>query len=248
MLRERRINPPFRIVNVYSLQLKIDLVVSIIRALAERVCVSTLDEYKGKAPSFTQEGTYGQPTTARPIPAVAPFLNASARSAKMDEVTARDQCAQYKEIVAALCERFSDRLKAAVLFGSAARGEARRGSDHDLLVLIDGLPRDPVQRQRIVREPILPLLPDDVPGVVNFVAKTPGEMEANLTPLLLDVCVDGLCLYGDTYFQPYRNRALAALRDSGIQRRKVGGTWMWIFPQLPSGSWELSWEGYRERA
>ncbi|NCO34248.1 MAG: hypothetical protein AUJ92_07085 [Armatimonadetes bacterium CG2_30_59_28] len=48
-------------------------------------------------------------------------------------MTAREQQTQYDGVVAVLCEAFSDRLKAIVLFGSAARGEARRGSDHDLL-------------------------------------------------------------------------------------------------------------------
>jgi hypothetical protein len=46
---------------------------------------------------------------------------------------------------------------------------------------------------------------------VDFSAKTPRndmpeEVEANLTPLLLDICVDGVGLYGETYFQFYRKK------------------------------------------
>ncbi len=73
-------------------------------------------------------------------------------------------------------------------------------------------------------------------------------MAANLTPLLLDVCVDGICLYGEAYFQPYRQKALAALRQARLRRHKSKNVRMWLFPQLPAGDWELSWEGYRECA
>jgi uncharacterized protein len=141
---------------------------------------------------------------------------------------------------------FAERLKTVVLFGSQARNEASADSDHDLLVVIAGLPADPLFRQRAVRSVLLSIL-DQLPGSINFVAKPPEEVAANLTPLLLDVCVDGICLYGADYFEPYRQRALTALRQSNLQRRRVGGVSMWIFPQLPPFDWEFSWEGYFER-
>lgn len=151
----------------------------------------------------------------------------------------------YREVIQSLVERFGARLKTVVLFGSRARQESRQKSDHDLFVVIENLSKDPVVRQREVREILLPIL-DRLPGPISFLAKTPEEVNANLSPLLLDVCVDGVCLFGEDYFEPYRQRALAALRSSRLRRQRIGETWMWVYPQLPKVDWELTWEGYRE--
>ena len=152
---------------------------------------------------------------------------------------------RYRPIVQTLEDAFSGRLRTVVLFGSQVRGEARPDSDHDLFVVIEDLPRDPLARSRLVRITLLPIL-DRLPGPIGFVIKTPAEVKANLTPLLLDICAEGVCLYGATYFEPYRQKALAALRHSGLQRRRLGGVLMWVFPQMPAGDWELNWEAYRE--
>ena len=132
-----------------------------------------------------------------------------------------------------------------ILFGSHARRENRPGSDHDLLVVIDGLPRDPFLRNREVRLTLLPVL-DQLPGPIGFVAKTPEEIDANLTPLLLDIFFDGVCLYGHEYFKPLQKKALSAIQQAGLQRERIGGEWSWRFSTLPSKNWEISWEGYRE--
>jgi predicted nucleotidyltransferase len=151
----------------------------------------------------------------------------------------------YRPVVDALKNVFGDRLKTIVLFGSQARGTSRPGSDHDLFVVITDLPPDPLKRHWLVRGSLLPKL-DRLPGSVAIVAKTPEELEANLTPLLLDICFEGTCLYGQRFFEPYRARAVEALRQSGLRRERVGGTLMWVFSRFPVGDWELGWEGYRE--
>ena len=111
--------------------------------------------------------------------------------------------------------------------------------------MIEALPQDPLVRNRLVRSPLLPILPQ-LPGAISFVARTPEEFESNLTPLLLDVCSDGICLYGAGYFEPYRHMALTAVRQSGLRQETVGGVKMWLFPKPQTGDWELSWEGFRE--
>jgi len=151
----------------------------------------------------------------------------------------------YRPIVQALQSAFTGRLKTVVLFGSQARGEAHPDSDHDLFVVIEGLPREPVARLRLVRITLLPVL-ERLPGPIGFVAKTPDEVSANLAPLLLDVCVEGVCLYGASYFEPYRQKALAVLRGAGLHRLRLGGGLMWVFPRMPARDWELSWEGFYE--
>lgn len=152
----------------------------------------------------------------------------------------------YCPLIQALTDKYGNRLKTVVLFGSQARGEARPDSDHDTFVVIEDLPVDPVKRQRDVRSVLLSIL-DKLPGSISFVSKTPAEVNHSLTGLLLDICVDGICLYGDSFFERYRQKALTALRQAGWQRRRLAGTWMWVFPRLSAGNWELSWEGYRER-
>ena len=152
----------------------------------------------------------------------------------------------YRSLIQSLLNKYGSRLRTAALFGSQARHEARPDSDHDIFVVVDGLPGEPLARQRDVRGILLGIL-DDLPGSISFVAKTPVEVEANLTPLMLDICVDGICLYGDPFFDKYRQKALAALRQAGLRRRRLAGAWMWVFPSMPAKPWDLSWEGYHER-
>lgn len=171
--------------------------------------------------------------------ALTPNLATSAAPVKTGNQQLRRQ---YDLVVQALIAAFGARLKTVVLFGSYARGEARPESDHDLLVVIDGLPLEPVARQRLVRHALLPVL-DRLPDFVSLVAKTPQDVAANLTPLLLDVCVDGVCLYGASYFESYRLLGLTALRQSKLKRQRVGGALMWLAPSLTTNG-ELNWEGY----
>ena len=69
----------------------------------------------------------------------------------------------YNHLTQQLVNDFGQRLKTVVLFGFRAQGEAEERSDHDLLLVIDG-----------------------VPLRINTIAKTPVEVACNLTPLLLD--------------------------------------------------------------
>ncbi|MBM3791575.1 MAG: nucleotidyltransferase domain-containing protein, partial [Acidobacteria bacterium] len=132
-----------------------------------------------------------------------------------------------------------------VLFGSQARGGARADSDHDVFIVAEGLPEDLLGRTRMVRGALAECLAD-LPGAVNLHARTPPEFESDLTPLVLDVCVDGICLYGAHYFEPFRRKALAALAESGMIRRHVGRSLFWMFPGGGARNWELTWEGYHE--
>lgn len=151
----------------------------------------------------------------------------------------------YRVLVDTLAAHFGERLKLIVLFGSQSRGEARPDSDHDIFVLIEGLLQDPLARQREVMVPLLPELLR-MPERLSVIAKTPQELLGDLTPLVVDVCVDGIALYGRAYFESLRSKVTQALRDAGLQRRRLAGTWMWMFPSLPAKEWTVTWEGYRE--
>jgi predicted nucleotidyltransferase len=152
----------------------------------------------------------------------------------------------YAPLIQSLSRSFGSCLKTVVLFGSRARGEALPGSDHDIFLVVEGLAANPLGRTRQMRGAISDCL-TDFPGAINLRGKTPLEFEADLTPLYLDICVDGICLYGGEYFEPQRQKGLAALELSGMKRRRVGGSLFWMFPDGGARNWELTWDGYRER-
>ena len=147
----------------------------------------------------------------------------------------------YKPLLDRLKSVFGDRLKTVVLFGSRARKQAKKNSDHDIFIVIEDLTERPLERQKQIRLAIW-----DVPLRINTIAKTPEEVKKNLTALLLDVCVDGICLYGEDYFEPYRKKALAALKHSGLKRHWIGNEGYWRFEKFPTKDWELTWEGFHE--
>ncbi len=128
----------------------------------------------------------------------------------------------YRSLIRTLLDKYGDRLKTVVLFGSQARREARPNSDHDIFIVVEGLPSEPLARQRDVRGILLSIL-DDLPGSISFVAKTPAEVKTNLTSLMLDIFVDGICLYGDSFFDEHQQKAFAALQQAGLRRRRVRG-------------------------
>lgn len=144
---------------------------------------------------------------------------------------AMNEYTNYSSLVQALLERFGERLRMVVLFGSRSRGEARPDSDHDIFVVIAGLPQDPLARQREVMAPLLPQLLR-LPERLSVIAKTPEELHGDLTPLMVDVCVDGIGLYGQSYFEGLRTTVIEALRAAGLQRKRLAGTWMWMFPSF----------------
>ncbi len=151
----------------------------------------------------------------------------------------------YGTLVQALLKQFGERLQMIVLFGSRSRGEAHPDSDHDILVVIADLPREPLARRREVMAPLLPQLLN-LPERMSVIAKTPEELQGDLTPLMVDVCVDGIALYGQSYFEGLRTKVTQALAAAGMQRRRLAGSWMWMFPSLPQKEWAVTWEGYRE--
>lgn len=153
----------------------------------------------------------------------------------------------YKLLVDRLVAHFGQRLKLIVLFGSQSRTEARADSDHDIFVVVEGLPVDPLARQREVMVPLLPVLLD-LPERLSLIAKTPQELSGNIPPLVIDVCMDGQTLYGETYFAELQTRVKQLLHHAGLKRRRLAGTWMWTFQTLPRQAGEINREGYREPA
>jgi hypothetical protein len=141
--------------------------------------------------------------------------------------------------LAALREGLGQRLVAVVLLGSHARAEATPESDWDLLILAKDLPESPFERSLFVKC----LLPADCRGAISAFAKTPKEFEAYLSPLYLDIALDGKVLYDPHGYAAERLAALHHLiNEAGLYREhtEAGDFWRWKKP--PGGSWSLEWK------
>jgi predicted nucleotidyltransferase len=119
-----------------------------------------------------------------------------------------------------------DRLCSLVLFGSVARGQARPGSDIDVVVVAEGLPRRLADRRR-------PLLASwervrsarGLPWIEwNLVVKSPEEARYH-SPLYLDIVEDGILILDRGGLVA---AVLAAMRALGSRRVHLPhGSWYW---------------------
>lgn len=146
---------------------------------------------------------------------------------------------QLQPVIAALQEALGDDLVALVLFGSRARGDARPDSDWDLLLIAKNLPDSPWRRQ----QQILSLLPLAWRYQANILAHTPSEWFARVTPLALDIALDGILLYDNS--QNLLPTRLSALREQlahlGLERHTIEDEWIWLWRDEPQRHWELEW-------
>ncbi len=104
-------------------------------------------------------------------------------------------------------------LRAVVLFGSRARGDAVRWSDYDLFVIADDLP--PNFRQRLA------FLWDGKPDGVDVLGFTPTEARQSIhRGLVLDVALEGRPLYGNMRW--LRTAAQAYVRQNDLVKTTWG--------------------------
>ncbi len=130
-------------------------------------------------------------------------------------------------------------LVAVVLFGSRARGEAREGSDWDVLVIARRLPGRTLERAIRLKQ----MLPPGYRGEVSLLAKTPEEFTAGLPDLYLDIAVDGVILYDTDEYMARRLQLLRKLiRRKGLRREKEGRDLIWRWREPPGTDWSLEWE------
>ena len=142
----------------------------------------------------------------------------------------------YKEVLddllSRLRESLGDELISFVVYGSVARGDFRKDSDIDILIICKELPESRFKRQELfIRvEDTLDLeelrkegfYPDFSP-----VMKTMDEAKF-LTPLYLDMVGDAVILYdaGD-FFKKILDKLRTSLKKQGAKRVSVGKKWYW---------------------
>lgn len=140
-----------------------------------------------------------------------------------------------EKLVEALKRRYGDRFFSLVIFGSVARGEMRRDSDVDLLLIIDSISKGRLERQgefmeveREIEDYLNMLLAEGYFIDFSPIIKTPLEA-AKISPLYLDMVEDAVILYDkDGFFKNILERVRNRLRELGSKRIEVGKRWYWI--------------------
>jgi len=139
-----------------------------------------------------------------------------------------------EELIEALKRKYGDKFISLVVFGSVARGEARKDSDVDLL-FIDSIPKRRLERQKEFME-----VEKELEGYLNGlfdggyfidfspIIKTPEEA-TRLSPLYLDMVEDAIIAYDkDDFFTKILDRVRKRLEELGSKRVRMGKKWYWI--------------------
>ena len=138
-------------------------------------------------------------------------------------------------LIEALKRKYGDKFISLVVFGSVARGEARKDSDIDLLLVIDSIPKRRLERQKEFME-----VEKEVEGYLNElfdegyfidfspIIKTPEEA-MRLSPLYLDMVEDAIIAYDkDDFFMKILEKVRKRLEELGSKRVRMGRKWYWI--------------------
>ncbi|KYH38148.1 MAG: DNA polymerase [Candidatus Bathyarchaeota archaeon B24] len=140
-----------------------------------------------------------------------------------------------ERLVKLLQARLGDRLISVVVYGSVARGTARKDSDIDLLVVAEGLPKSRMKRQQIFLEVeeglnsvVEELWSKGVHVDFSPIMLTPEEA-SKIRPVYLDMVEDAVVLYDkDMFFETILERLRKRLKELGAKRIWVGDKWYWM--------------------
>ena len=132
-------------------------------------------------------------------------------------------------------EEFGDDLVSVVLFGSVARGDNRKDSDVDLLIVVKNLPKDSMlKRIRLFEEKVEDKLNLEQYWKEGYyislspILKTPEEAE-RFSPLYLDMTQDAVILYDkDGFFKGVLDKLRERLKELGAERVWMGKKWYWV--------------------
>lgn len=153
-----------------------------------------------------------------------------------------------KELIERYTRALGTNLVALAFFGSWARGEEREDSDLDVLLIALELPAHPLERNRLIYEPLREWR--EKPGSVSVLARTVREFTADITPLHLDLAADALIFYDPQGFLRARlDQIRGIIADARLVReRDAQGLWAWWWEKgaEPSGRWAITWAGIQK--
>jgi len=138
------------------------------------------------------------------------------------------------KLVELLKKRFGEDLVSVVVFGSVARGNSRKDSDLDVLIVVRGLPEGKLERSKLfddveagLSEELALAASRGYSIAISPIIKTPEEA-AGFSPLYMDLTEDALILYdkGD-FFSLVLENEKKVLEKLGYERVKLGKAWYW---------------------
>lgn len=125
-------------------------------------------------------------------------------------------------------------VKAVIIFGSRARGEAEEKSDVDLLILHEDCRiKDPVLRRRHLYS----IIQEAVGDAFESITVIDMTLEHFLKPvevnaLLLNIYWDSIVVYDETgILQEFLAQIKERIAKSGLKRVKNGKAYRWILPE-----------------
>lgn len=125
-------------------------------------------------------------------------------------------------------------VKAVIIFGSRARGEAEEKSDVDLLILHEDCRiKDPVLRRRHLYS----IIQEAVGDALESITVIDMTLEHFLKPvevnaLLLNIYWDSIVVYDETgILQEFLAQIKERIAKSGLKRVKNGKAYRWILPE-----------------
>lgn len=141
-----------------------------------------------------------------------------------------------KDFVQIVRERFKNELISIVLFGSVARGNAKKESDIDLCIVIKNLPKSRFQRNKLLSGSLADLR--EMPSYkelrikgyypdISPVLYTPEEIQ-DTKPIFLDMVEDGEILLDNGTFRDKLDDIKRRMAE--LHSRKIvceDGTWYW---------------------
>lgn len=120
-----------------------------------------------------------------------------------------------------LIERYrSVGAKLVVLFGSRARGDYTEYSDYDVLVVGDGIPRDPREAYATLIDPSNPNIQPLGMNTEVFLKKLREG-----STFILEILEDGRILYADEVFL---NNVMEEFKRIRSKYQRIGRTWVKI--------------------
>lgn len=147
-----------------------------------------------------------------------------------------------EKIVKTFKDYLGDNLVSILLFGSHARGDARKASDYDLFIVANELPESPLKRTMFIRKPLV----GEFKEKLAIIAKTKKEVLENFPPLFLDLGLDGIILYDDNFFDERLKRIPQIIKEAGLKRKCDYYGFYWEWTKRPKKGWQIDWSGYRE--
>jgi len=163
----------------------------------------------------------------------------------VDRIPHRVYAPLIERYVRMLLERYSERLLGVVLFGSVARGDWRRDSDIDLMVVVDGWEGKPVwerlrelyevrERLRGTEEYRRALKAGYIPVIQHYPLSRGEALKFRMA--YLDVLLDGIVVYerGGFVSEVFRSLRERLSRQGAVRVQRPDGSHYWV---LEGGCW-----------